>query len=307
MPHYRMSDGENLFVREYGTGQPVLVLSGLGMHSWQWHPFLYRFRKNFKFIVPDWRGFGGSNQCKIPDLDAVSSHWRDIQSVLEQLPNTKYNVIAYSMGATTAMHGMQYGNFADKIQSYLHIDQTPKIRSNADWPYGLFGTRNPEFIAILENISHVLARNARAISIKQLNSTDRESLLQSWLVFIDMQASSRVAPFLIKQALKRPSLQSHVLPIQRLDYLAWYINNYLHHLEDYRDAICQLDKPTTFFIGEQSKLYPSDGQKVIANRLHNATAVIFKKSGHTPLLSEPFKFSKEIGKFLAHCTTLNHT
>lgn len=35
MPFYTMADGEQLFVREYGQGQPVLVLSGLGMLSWQ--------------------------------------------------------------------------------------------------------------------------------------------------------------------------------------------------------------------------------------------------------------------------------
>ena len=35
MPHYRMPDNEQLFVREFGQGQPVLVLSGLGMQSWQ--------------------------------------------------------------------------------------------------------------------------------------------------------------------------------------------------------------------------------------------------------------------------------
>ena len=33
MSYYKMPDGEMLFVREYGQGQPVLVLSGLGMLS----------------------------------------------------------------------------------------------------------------------------------------------------------------------------------------------------------------------------------------------------------------------------------
>ena len=298
MPHYQMPDGEQLFVREYGQGKPVLVLSGLGMQSWQWHPFLYRYRNQFKFIIPDWRGFGGSSQCKIPALDAISSHWCDIQNLLLQLPHEKYSVIAYSMGATTSMHGMQYGQFADKIHHYLHIDQTPTIRSNPDWPYGLFGTRNTEFIRILENISAVLQRNTSAVFIDQLNSADRESLLQSWLFFINLQASSKIAPFLIQHGLKRPRLQAFILPIQRLDYLAWYINNYLHHQEDYRMALSRFDQPATFFIGEQSKLYPAEGQKIIASQLNHAKTVLFEKSGHMPLVSEPFKFSKEIGVFL---------
>lgn len=33
--HLKMSDGSLLFVREFGHGQPVLVLSGLGMTSQQ--------------------------------------------------------------------------------------------------------------------------------------------------------------------------------------------------------------------------------------------------------------------------------
>ena len=119
MPYYHMPDGEQLFVRRYGQGEPVLVLSGLGMQSWQWHPFLYPHHKKFEFIIPDWRGFGGSKQCKIPHLDAISSHWRDIEALLPQLNLPQFKVIAYSMGATTAMHGMQYGQFHRSIQQYL--------------------------------------------------------------------------------------------------------------------------------------------------------------------------------------------
>ncbi len=79
MPFYRMPDGEQLFVREYGQGQPVLVLSGLGMLSWQWAAFLYPHKNRFRFIIPEWRGFGASKDCKIPaNLDAINCHWQDL-------------------------------------------------------------------------------------------------------------------------------------------------------------------------------------------------------------------------------------
>ena len=108
MPFYRMPDGEALFVREFGQGEPVVVLSGLGMHSWQWLPFLYQHKKQYRFIIPDWRGFGGSNLCAVPELDAISSHWQDLNSLLQQQNLQQFKLIGYSMGATTAMHGMQY-------------------------------------------------------------------------------------------------------------------------------------------------------------------------------------------------------
>lgn len=298
MPYYHMPDGEQLFVRRYGQGEPVLVLSGLGMQSWQWHPFLYPHHKKFEFIIPDWRGFGGSKQCKIPHLDAISSHWRDIEALLPQLNLPQFKVIAYSMGATTAMHGMQYGQFHRSIQQYLHIDQTPKISTDQSWPFGLFGEKHTQFIEILQQISQVLKANPDAKAMPDLKSADRQRLLNSWLAFIDLQAGSKIAPFLIKQALKYPRLQAHVLPIQRLDYLSWYIHNYLEHQEDYREALTQLTCPVTFFIGAESKLYPAEGQQQIANTIPQAQQVIFKKSGHTPLLSEPLKFASEIGRFL---------
>ena len=202
------------------------------------------------------------------------------------------------MGATTAMHGMQYGQFHRSIQQYLHIDQTPKISADQSWPFGLFGEKHTQFIEILQQISQVLKANPDAKAMPDLKSADRQRLLNSWLAFIDLQAGSKIAPFLIKQALKYPRLQAHVLPIQRLDYLSWYIHNYLEHQEDYREALTQLTCPVTFFIGAESKLYPAEGQQQIANTIPQAQQVIFKKSGHTPLLSEPLKFASEIGRFL---------
>ncbi|TCM64445.1 pimeloyl-ACP methyl ester carboxylesterase [Acinetobacter calcoaceticus] len=299
MPFYTMPDGESLYVREQGQGQPVLILSGLGMQSWQWTPFIFPHFKNYRFIIPDWRGFGGSKDCKIPaGLDAIQSHWRDVDSLLSQMKLEQLIVVSYSMGATTAMHGMKYGDFGKKIKAYLHIDQTPKIASDDAWSYGLFGPQYPKFKQLLQSISDFLAAHQDAIHIENLQPEPRKQLVQLWLDFIQLQGSNKIAPLAFKLALNQPRLQKHILPIQRLDYLAWYINNYLHHNEDYRQAILNLPCPTTFFIGERSSLYPVQGQKDIAEGLKNAQSILFKRSGHTPLLTEPVKFGLELQHFL---------
>ena len=298
MPHYLMPDGEKLYVREFGQGTPVLVLSGLGMQSWQWLPFLYQHRKKYRFYIPDWRGFGGSAQCKIPTLDAISSHWQDLNCFLNQYADTAFHVIAYSMGATTAMHGMQYGRFQDHISNYLHIDQTPKISVDADWPHGLFAEKHADFKVILQNIADLLAQNAQYRLVSDLTASIRTELVKQWLAFIQLQATPSRTAALFQKAFQQPYLQKFMLPIQRLDYMAWYIQNYLDHQEDYRSALRQIDRPATFFIGEESKLYAAQGQKLIASSVPHAKTVVFKKSGHTPLLSEPLKFSQEITRFL---------
>lgn len=298
MARYTMQDGEQLYVREIGQGQPVLVLSGLGMQSWQWLPYLLPNLKKFKFIIPDWRGFGGSSQCKIPNLDAISSHWNDIQTLVNHLHLEKFILMGYSMGATTSMHGMQYGNLAQKIKAYLHIDQTPKISSDESWTFGLMGNKHPQFKQLLQQLFEFLEANIHYGLLKNLPKEKRYELVELWLNFIKLQSSNHVSHQILKLALQQDQLQQHLLPMQRLDYMLWYINNYLFHAEDYRDAIAKLECPTTFLIGEQSTLYPSQGQIQIANSLKNANYVLFHKSGHAPLMTEPFKFTTEISRFL---------
>lgn len=95
MPYYTMQDNEKLYVREFGQGQPVLVLSGLGMQSWQWLPFLYNLKNKYHFIIPDWRGFGRSKNCAIPKIDAISSHWQDLSTLIETKQLKQFKVIGY--------------------------------------------------------------------------------------------------------------------------------------------------------------------------------------------------------------------
>lgn len=298
MPFYCMPDQQQLFVREFGQGKPVLVLSGLGMHSWQWLPFLYQHRHQHRFIIPDWRGFGASNNCKIPCLDAISSHWQDLKHLIQHLQLDRFAVIAHSMGATTAMHGMKYDHLQTHLDAYLQIDQTPRIAVDKNWQYGLFGPQHTEFKQRLHPISSLLAMYPSARSLSDLDLASRQSLLKHWIGFVQFQSRNPMLPFLLNTISKPAKLQRFVLPIQRIDYLAWYIDSYLYHDQDYREALTQLSCPSTFFIGEKSSLYASPGQKMIAQSVKNSTQIIFENSGHTPFMSEPIKFSRQLRSFL---------
>lgn len=298
MPFYTMPDCEQLFVREYGQGQPVLVLSGLGMLSWQWTPFLYPLGQNFRFIIPEWRGFGASKHCKTPQIDAISSHWQDINCLIEQLKLNDLIVIAYSMGATTTMHGLKYGNFAASIRAYLHIDQTPKIRVAEDWPYGLFGSQQTQFLKILTHISALLDNHQHHQSLQDLPPNIRQKLTDLWLQFIRLQNNNPQQIKIFEWILHQPKLGNKLFPSKNIAYMKWYIDNYLDHTEDYRSDLLKLTCPVTFFTGVQSKLYAAAGQTQIAQSIPHSKQVLFHKSGHTPLINEPIKFAKEIRSFL---------
>jgi pimeloyl-ACP methyl ester carboxylesterase len=193
---------------------------------------------------------------------------------------------------------MHYDNFSSQISAYLHIDQTPKIPVDDAWGFGLFGSRHPEFIEILQQLSFLLTQNQQVELIRDLDVSIRQQIAALWLQFIQLQNEQKFSLKAFEFILNQPRLQSLLLPSRRVDYMAWYINNYLYHREDYREALAQLTSPVTFFSGVQSRLYPFEGQRLIAASLPHAKQIHFHKSGHTPLLSEPLKFARELGIFL---------
>jgi pimeloyl-ACP methyl ester carboxylesterase len=131
-----------------------------------------------------------------------------------------------------------------------------------------------------------------------MNSQARGQIAKLWLQFIGLQNSNKYRLKAFEWVLNQSQLQSLLLPSKRVDYMAWYINNYLYHQEDYREALQKLQCPVTFFSGTQSRLYPVKGQTLIAQSIAHAKQIRFEKSGHTPLLTEPLKFAREISAFL---------
>ncbi len=68
---FYMHDGEALFVREFGQGEPVVVLSGLGMHSWQWFHFCINIKSSIVLLFQTGVVLGVQNLCAVPELDAI--------------------------------------------------------------------------------------------------------------------------------------------------------------------------------------------------------------------------------------------
>lgn len=299
MPFYTMPDQENLYVRRIGRGKPVLVLSGLGMSSWQWLPCLVPSLTKRQFYIPDFRGFGKSKDCNFPkDLSAIENHWRDVEALIQQLGVNKIDVIGYSMGATTVMHGLRYGNFEQYIDKYLHIDQTAKIRnSDNDWSFGLYGPKQQQFLNIIQSIYSFLAQHEQYGTLSQLPKEQKKELTHLWLQFTDLEGNADILKTLAKIDLFS-GIQPRLIPLQRIDYILWYLDTYLNHDEDYRDALTQLKRPTEFIIGQQSSLYSYTGQVELANKMENSIIHLMEKSGHVPLTNEPVKFTKVLNQFL---------
>ena len=74
-----MRDHSPLYVRVVGRGKPVLMLPGLGMNSNQWLPFVLPYSRQFRFIMPDFRGQGRSKHIAFNQSDVFQNHMEDKQ------------------------------------------------------------------------------------------------------------------------------------------------------------------------------------------------------------------------------------
>lgn len=301
MSYYTMPDGEKLYVREIGRGKPVLILSGFGMSSWQWLPFIAPSLQKCRFIIPDYRGFGGSKKCKIPPhLNAIDSHWQDMSSLVTQLAEKgikDLDVVGYSMGATTAMHGFKYGDFSQYIHRYLQIDQTAKFKNDAEWHWGFMGKQQDNILKTLAQITTLLTPYANKSILQDLPKNTQKQLGEIVFQLVQQQSpQSRIYQLLAQYNPTKIAL--HLLPLQSIPYTLWYLNTYLAHNEDYRTALTTLKIPTRFIIGKKSALYDVQGQLYLAEQIEQVKIHTFKHSGHAPLLNEPFKFTQVLNHFL---------
>lgn len=86
-----------------------------------------------------------------------------------------------------------------------------------------FGSRHDNFKSLLSALNDLLNHYPDAIYLNDLPFAHRQQLVQLWSKFIELQSSNKYSPIVFKVALNKPPLQKYLLPIQRIDYLHWYV------------------------------------------------------------------------------------
>jgi pimeloyl-ACP methyl ester carboxylesterase len=90
-------DGERLYCHVQGSGNPVLLVHGLGLSSYTWRRNIEALSQNFTVYAPDLRGFGKSDK---PDKRGYSldHHRRMLKKLLDYFDLRKIDYIGSSMG-----------------------------------------------------------------------------------------------------------------------------------------------------------------------------------------------------------------
>ena len=89
-----------LFYREFGSGQPVIILHGLFGQSDNWVTVARRIADQFHVYIPDQRNHGQSPHASVHSFPAMAD---DLSVFIEEHNIVNPIIIGHSMGGKTAM------------------------------------------------------------------------------------------------------------------------------------------------------------------------------------------------------------
>ena len=290
-----MRDGAPLHYLDIGRGEPVVLLHGFGMQAAMWLPLVAPLALKYRFILPDLRGFGGSHRLALSKPELLTQHADDLADLLEGLDLDDVRLGGLSMGACTGLQYHRRHDFA-RVRSYLHMDQSPCVRNDADWNHGLLGTQQQARLGDWADLMHTL-EPYRGIAFERLPMRHRKRLWAVLAEFLSFAFHHRGWRGISKLA-RHDVLISRLAPTANWPIYMDTLRSYLEHDSDWRPSLPKVDIPMTVFVGGQSAMYPAEGQRVIRELVPHAKLVEFRDSGHVIPFESPRRFVVELNRFL---------
>lgn len=254
----------NLHVEIWGSGPPLVLLHGWGMHGGIWQPLAQRLGQAFQVHSVDLPGHGYSvlnGASGALTLDGVVAG-------LNAQFGAPLAVCGWSLGGQVALQWARL--HPQQVQQLVLVASTPCFARHEDWPFGMAPDTLKQFAAELEQ-SHA-ATLRRFLALQLRGSENERALLQQ----TREQIFSRGEPD--KAALRRG------LEILRDT--------------DLRAALPGIAQPTLLIAGERDLITPLAASAHMAQAMPAARLAGVKGAAHAPFLSHPEIFVEHMMDFL---------
>lgn len=262
-----------LHVEIHGTGAPLLLIHGWGMHGGLWGELIPRLAENFQVITVDLPGHGLSRDC---GLDAnnvrINSHLRlDIDAFVDVLAaqfSEPLHVCGWSLGGQIALRWA--ARFPLQIQKLILLASTPCFVQQSAWDCAMSAET---LVGFAEALQQDYALTLRRFLALQVRGSDNEKAL---LLRLRQALFSRGEP---NQAI----LQRGLGILRDCDL---------------RADLPKMLTPTLVMGGERDTLTPPQASAFLAQQLPHARLELIRGAAHAPFLSHPDAVAKHITSFL---------
>jgi non-heme chloroperoxidase len=265
------SDHTELFVKDWGSGQPVILLSGWPLSSASWEDqAMVLVEEGYRVISYDRRGFGRSSQpWNGYDYDTLSD---DLATVIQQTGVVDATLVGFSMGGGEVARYMSRHQGTSVVKTALISSVLPfmlKKNNNPD------GEEQEVFNNMIEDIKADRAKFfagffKKFFGIGIITQPVSDELMH-WMLSIAMQASLRATIECVK------SFSS----------------------TDFRDDLSAFNVPTLIIHGTEDKTVPIEiSSREAAQGIPQAKLIEYEGAPHGLFATDKDMLSRDLISFL---------
>ena len=271
---FTAGDGQVVPVCVLGDGPPLVLVHGVGCSHRDWMPVARRLAKRHCVLAWDARGHGSCRPVR--GSITLARLANDLAEMLDHFGLERSVLVGHSMGALTLMQYLQsYGT--QRVAAVALVDQSPRIVTDESWRLGLFGGCSEAML------SGLIAGARRDLADTLLNEVGARG--GAWLrAQLGVEAS-------LGRMLRRRLGRIDVRPL--LDLAESMAQ------ADFRASLARLDAPLLVVLGARSPHYagvPLDAW--YRETVKHAEISIYPRAGHSPHVSEPLRFARDLERFI---------
>jgi len=260
-----------LRIRDYGEGQPVILIHGWPLSNEMWeYQIEHLVNNNFRVITYDRRGFGKSAQpWDSYDYDALTD---DLKAVIDQLELTDVVLVGFSMGGGEVVRYFSRHGGNNVSKAVLISSVTPFLLKTEDNPEGVPQEKNDEMA-------------------KQIRE-DR-------IGFLDGFGKDFFGVGLLNKPLSTPLLEYYRMLASFASPRATLECAKAFSTTDFREEMVTVKVPTLIIHGDADKTVPIDiSSHKAAKLIPDARYVVYEGSPHGLFYTDKEKLNKDLVDFI---------
>lgn len=254
----------SLHVEVTGSGEPLLLIHGWGMHGGMWGSAAERLARDYRVLMVDLPGHGYSQKTITKDVDSLDAIVDELSAQFDE----PLNLCGWSLGGQVAMRWAQ--RYPQQVSRLALVASTPCFVRRTGWDCAMASETLAEFAGALEQNYALTLRRFLALQVRG-SENERELLAE-----LRAALFSRGEPELA-------ALRSGLNILRDCDL---------------REALAEIDQPVLVIAGERDTLTPPQASRHIAERMPRARLTVLAGAAHAPFLSHPDQFVGCLKSFL---------
>jgi pimeloyl-ACP methyl ester carboxylesterase len=261
------TNGINLYYELHGSGEPLVLIAGLGYDGWMWHKMIMGLAEQFQVISFDNRGVGQSDKPAGPYTAQLLA--ADTLGMLDDFGIGKAHIVGHSMGGFVAQ--------AIAVDHPERVNRLILSATNFGGPRHIPIT--PEAMAVLTDVSGDPVERLRrgiAISCAPGFAESNPQLIEEWIAYR------------VRNPLDPAGYQAQLAIGLSL----------IPEAASFERRLSAVRAPTLILFGEHDKVVPPGNADLLAARISGSQVAILPDAGHFFPFEAPEEANRIIAQFL---------